>query len=439
MHANIYDTNMNLTKKGQAIKAGINNINFIGCEDILVGDVLHYHIIALNDVGNFKSRIKNFFAVITRFFFDIYDFSIKGRGVTLFLFSASYGKRLEMRKAFNKIKNLNEDHLSMEFSRYRFAFNMKKVKCISLFFQWQREMRRARLGLNHVQCSYLTRQLFWVYMDYLEYKKFIENNDVKSKNAVVWCDVHTTDCFFVQKYNLRKNSITITLQHGSISGKINSWAAKGPKSKFYFAYNEFTKNTLKSSGYDGKVKICGSAYRLEHVQQRKKFCRNVLRIGVLLNAEELHESNLRILQFLKEFSISHDADYEIDLKFHPSSNSSLYDKSLLEFANEIFEGDVAATQFIDTIDIGIMNFSSTFIDLLDARVPVLVFQKREGLKFPVTGIEKIVFQSQKQLEKLIDDINNELFEDYYWSLFRYYGSPDDTDKLYYEAFKELLG
>ena len=127
------------------------------------------------------------------------------------------------------------------------------------------------------------------------------------------------------------------------------------------------------------------------------------------------------------------------MKFHPSSNSSLYDKSLLEFANEIFEGDVAATQFIDTIDIGIMNFSSTFSDLLDARVPVLVFQKREGLKFPVTGIEKIVFQSQKQLEKLIDDINNELFEDYYWSLFRYYGSPDDTDKLYYEAFKELLG
>ena len=66
----------------------LNNLVFEGCEDVLVGDILHY---SLDGKKNLKSGIKDIICMLIKVAIrSNYDVQILGDGSNMTLFSSSY-------------------------------------------------------------------------------------------------------------------------------------------------------------------------------------------------------------------------------------------------------------------------------------------------------------------------------------------------------------
>lgn len=416
------------------LKKSINEICFYEFEGVRVGDVLHYHLVDGALDGHLLTA-KGIFKIVRRIITHHYNYNLLGTPRTVFLFSESYGEREDQKRAFLNTVSLVENALIISYSGRKMGISWKKIKTIPYLFIWCKQMKDGCAELTFPQILFLCSILFSAFLDWEEFTDYEQENDIIIDNIVSWCDVQVVDSMFVQRFNQTRKGHSVSLQHGFLSNAGNLWALHGPHSQYYYVDSCYSRDTLLSNGYRGKVVVCGSPYRIGSSVRERGFCSDVRVIGIFLCSEVIRECSEYILSFFDNFS--KDSKYKYLIKFHPSSDLKTYNKDNYAFASKVYGKELTAEQFIDLIDVGIVFYSNTFIELLNARKAVLQFKEVCGKKAPFVGIDSISFRDFNSLQSLLSKIETGALEDIYVKMANYYCTLQEIDSNYKNAFENI--
>ena len=344
----------------------------------------------------------------------------------LISFSNDYNNRPDHLKYFFNVANLIHNKIVVQGIA---LFKPSKPKLvgipISVFFGFLKVLKSQ----GEEYYWELATRLYCILSDYDEVYSYIKRNNIQLKNLVTYCDVVGVDYFFTYKMN-EMGINTITLQHGLYTNR-NPQAFLYSHSKSFFAINEYTVKLFRGHNIDKEFHVVGMPQNIG-IQKSELDCDNnkeVINVGILLDGVRSFDDNVKILKIAND--IAQDSRYRIYVKFHPSSPSSEYDLRQLRSSIKIEKTNVAIEKFVHNIDIGILNKSTTILQLLYLNVPVLLYEKTNIIdNIP----ETIKFLDSKDLVPKILSIYSNEYKDFY-SKFKSELIPnDDISLLYKNAF-----
>ncbi len=372
---------MDIDNKVNILKNKLNKVQFDGCENILMGDVLHYPILAMDDDFYNASRLKKVLR-ITKWLFQILVLSVRDQyeyadrrleSNSLFLFSSSYGFRKDMREPFKKMANTVCNN-SIVMYNGTYSLNFSGMKYLFLYRKWSCILKKERVVESIYERIYVLMNMVIPHHDYINITNHYEKQGHSFDNLVTWCDVQSVDSFFTQKFNLLGKN-TITMQHGFFCERFNGWTLKGMKSKVFFAENCFTRDILRRVGFDGKIEVCGSVHNLGKVSKVKKQNANKT-IGVALSGEVLHNFNQTICDKLSK--IKGIENYDLLCKMHPVSEIENYSRDSLSVFKKIYKKEISGEAFMEMMDIVLLCPSTMIYGALYRNIPFLVFADDNG-------------------------------------------------------------
>ena len=92
------------------LKQELNGIKFKECEDVLIGDAIHYHLLDYIQKNSNKRRLVLYIwyiiAIVRRLLVNNYDYKINNGSHSLFIFSSSYAGREDFVQTFLQLIEL---------------------------------------------------------------------------------------------------------------------------------------------------------------------------------------------------------------------------------------------------------------------------------------------------------------------------------------------
>ncbi len=251
------------------------------------------------------------------------------------------------------------------------------------------------------------------------------SNFLSFNNYVVLYDAGENDNITVQYFNTHGKT-TITLQHGVFYARrkvrFGGVEFENSVADYFLACNEITRQEAFKNGYDvSKMVICGNPRCLGLPILKKN---NNQIIGVLLDGEELHNSDLIKLanEYCKKYG------YKYLLKYHPFYKGNEYDDIV---DKEYFIGnnkDLIA-EYAQKVEFTIMGISSALLELVYMRHDTYVFSTNDVMDFFYQYIPTM--NDLNSLEQLIESV------DYKNNVYEQLVSVGDIRKAYTEFFEKL--
>lgn len=377
----------------------LNLIHFDDCEDVLVGDVLHYAYVGKKTV---KTGIKDLIAIISKdSFISNYDFEIKGNGSNLVLFSSSYKDRKDHYNAFKDVVSIINNKLSVESISNKFDAN--GYKYFHLIKKWNKKLKEAKYAFGERMC--ILRGLFQAYKDYDTINHFIESHNIIIKNVLVYCDVMPVDCFVVQKYKA-KGCKVITFHHGAFSIENNAWAYKKSKSDYFLADSHASCDDARQVGYAGNIIPVGSPFQFNSQEIKVEGPYTDKVFGVVMNSSvDPIEDNIEMIKTVQDYCKENGKTLYI--KFHPADNSENY-RNIIDnkYVMGQFFKEKTINDFIDLVDVVIVSSSTVIKTSLSKNKPTLIFVRKGFDTYKFRGTDEIKFSNKNELVKQVKKIED---------------------------------
>ncbi|MBR3808844.1 MAG: hypothetical protein IKK46_00900 [Clostridia bacterium] len=406
----------------EEIKRIINNIDFEGLENVLVGNMLHY-------ILGVKNK-KAIFSLVSACFFTSYNFSVQGNVKTLCFTASGENERKDQAIAFKNVVNLIDDRIIMMPEKKRVS--LVGLKNVMKILHWNKKLKQIPIGIT--ERIVLLNSMFRAYITYELFDINKRKNSWKIKNLVTFCDVLTTDYLFLSKLKNECN-ITVTLQHGAYPISSNKWAYYGSKSDVFLVDSQHSADCALLSGYKGKTIVVGSMHNIDRCfYERKTNEKDV--IGVFCNSE-MHprEDNIEMIRVVEAFCRK--TEKKAFIKLHPTNKIAEFQQIIDKDISTICEKGKSIDDFVEEISIAVIGVSTVFTNMLTKHIPAFLFF-REGFDQNLyLNSDDVKFSTVSQLETLISKIGtNELNAviDKYRDYFLVEG---DIKGNYERVFKEI--
>ncbi len=422
--------------KEEKLQTEINQIQFYNCEEIEMGDVLHYLITGqLLGKCRWKTAIKAYVSMVVRIACSrSYKIESNGTPKTIFLFSNSYRGREDHKRAFLAAAELvDKDYATMVCDKRRLRLcGLKYFICL---IRWNRQLKSVVPQFDK-RIAFVSA-IFQAYMDYEEMMEACKNFGWEIGNLVVHCDVMPVDCFFVQKFN-HIGKTTVTLQHGTYIREKDEWPMKKSKSRYFFAESQYAEECAKDCGYCGRVITVGSPHHIGLDVNKKLELKRIKIIGVFLDGEgtksQVIQDNIKMIQIVQEYSKKNSKN--ILLKYHPSNHKRYYEKYIDTKVTTVCPAEMMADEVGNMADLAIMSKSTVFLTMLKLWKPVLIYRsKDENLKFYLK--DEISFSDIHTFEKKIQRMSTEEYKQKINQCRDYYLAPGCIEENYKMAFRKI--
>lgn len=419
---------MNETKTDD-LQNQLNAISFKKCEDIKVGDVLHYHI---NDNCNWKDGLRSVaYMLIKTACTSSYKFQCNGIPKTICLFSNSYRGRKDHLKAFKNVTCLTENSVDMVCDKY--TVKLCRLRYAIFPLCWSKQMKEIvpEFGIRMKFVSVL----FQAYMDYLTLQQEVRKQHWDIQYLLTYCDVIPVDCFFTQKF-IRQGKTSVTLQHATYNVATNSWAYVGSKSNYFLSESISALHAAEKVGYKKKMIPVGSPHYVgqKQYQQPDRFKSDV--IGIVMNSPERPvEENVNMITLLQKYCKA--TDRKIKLKFHPANDQKEYEKYIDHFITETYGSEISAQQFGNMVDVAIISASTVFTTMIRQWIPSFLFIRKDHDPMLYDDVEVFKFENEKELDEKLQNINSYLWIEAMKSARTFLLAQGDSISNYKNAFKRI--
>lgn len=381
----------------------LNSIHFCGCEDILVGDVLHY---SLTEKKSFWRGLKDIMCMIVKVSLkDNYKVEISGEGKNLTLFSNSYKNRKDHLEAFRGVTSIINNRTLIECSGEKINFG--GLKYLFIVLKWNRKLIEKHFLFGDRMC--LLRDLLQAYKDYCFIERIIKKNKLKICNVLVYCDVMPVDCFITQKFK-KKGCKVVTFHHGAFAIENNAWAYAKSKSDFFLADSKASCDDAISVGYKGQIFAVGSPFQFNNVAISVRGPYKTGVFGLVMNSSaDPVEDNKKMIETVQEYCRQNGK--VMFVKFHPADCAEKYrqliDESIVK--GQYFT-DITIDDFLKKIDVVILSTSTVIKTALSMNKPTLIFVRKGFDHKKFRGTDELKFSSELELEAQIKKIESG-FED----------------------------
>lgn len=410
-------------------KEKINNLTFSGCEDILMGDLLHYRDLKAPDL---KGAVENFLRILKRVIIKKSVFYTKNNPKTLFFCSTFAVGRKDQEKAFFDVANVLDSYVIQMPEGNKFT--TQHIKYVTKLIGWNKLLKKSGFSF-----FYRLQYLNIFFDDFVLYKDFEEEQRKQKwdiKNLVVFCDVHPADCFFVQKFK-QLGKKTATVQHGSFAISYDSWAFKGSKSDVFLADAPHAKENAEIVGCTGNIIPVGSMHSINDAIVEKPDCFKVEVLGVVMNSSMMPiEDNIEMIKQVQNYCKENGKKAVI--KYHPGNNPNDYRDVIDTEISFVCEKSMTIPEFFDMIDIAIVCDSTVFTTALFNWIPAFLFFREGFDKGKYLHTEDIKFKDSEQLKILVDKISTKEFESLMENYRKYFLSPGEVKENYIKTFNEIF-
>ena len=427
-----------ITDKQEMINQ-LNNVNLPGCDGVLLGDAMYYQLDYLTLIKDSpKNKFRGVYwklSIIKEMLFNKYIYKKPGKGRTFFLFSSSYGYRPDHLRAFNNVVGLFTE------SGYAICDYKTKKLCIRnlamvlTINKWCKILKDKNIGASKFERTFIIKCVIDMYCEYKEAEQFFGKDFSDIHSLVCWCDIHSVDSFFTQKFNaMGKN--TITLQHGVIGAADGSnrkvWTVYGVKSHYFIAHNLKTEDVLKNSGYHGTVLVAGSPYNINSEKLDNRMIANNV-IGVIFAGESFHDLNVSLCKALSTMKLN----IPIIAKLHPSSRIDNYDNNSLKVFSKVYGTEISSQEFLQKL-VGVIILPSTVVyEALYHDIPFLFYDGKSE-KYELYGMPReITIKDDIELNVKIEKMLHKEYSHIYETLSKYYTVKEDIGKNYLKALHGL--
>ncbi len=409
----------------------LNSMHFRGCDNILMGDVLHYSNVDTS-YGFFKKMILILKLIKKTFLLPRVEVYSRGELRTICLYAIGANYRDDHEKAFDNVVGLLDDYAAIKFQSLHIS--LKYIKYIKFLYFWNKEMKKGIVEFG--KRIHILNHMYEVFLRYKYIKNKFPNLFEKAEYLLSFCDVHPMDCFLVQKFNFEQRT-TVTLQHGAFSLVIDPWAYSGSKSKYMLMDSPHSVDSAKSVGYKNNAIPVGSMHCINNkiIEKPTQFKTDV--IGVIMNSNMTpKEDNIGMINIVQEFCKKYKK--RILIKYHPNNNPEDYKSIIDSSVVEECKRTTTIEEFLNKVDVIVVCDSTVFTTSLFNWIPTILFY-RDGFDVnKYLNSDEVKFSSLVQMENLITRISDDrsffcLMERYR----EYYLSKGDIKENYRKAFKEI--
>lgn len=409
-------------------KEKINNLTFNGCEDILMGDVLHYRDLEKADL---KGCMINFLRIVKRLLIKKSAFYIKNTPNTLFFCSTFAVGRKDQEKAFFDVANVSDNYVVQMPNDNKLT--TQHIKYFTKLISWNKILKKSGFSFAYrLQYINIFFDGFVLYKDFEQEQK---KQNWSIDNLVVFCDVHPADCFFVQKFK-QLGKKTATVQHGSFAISYDSWAFKGSKSDVFLADGPHAKENAEMAGCTGNIIPVGSMHSINDAPVKKPDSFKTDVLGIVMNSSMMPiEDNREMIKQVQNYC--REKGKKAVIKYHPGNNPEDYKDVIDTKISFVCEKSMTVPEFFDMIDVSVVCDSTVFTTALFNWIPSLLFFREGFDKGKYLHTEDIKFKDSEQLKLLMDKIPTKEFEELMESYRKYFLSSGVVKENYRKAFKEI--
>lgn len=414
------------------VQRELNEIAFVGCPRIKVGDVLHYELEKQTSETIIALILKMIKLACTA---SSYEFQQYGDPRAIMLFSNDCKGRADHLTAFNNVLEVVNDAVAVR--PYKRQYSLSGIGRAVLPIKWTRQMRKAVPSLRkRLEYSSI---VFKAYIDDSEIFLKINNNNWDRLPFITYCDVMSVDSFVIQHFNNLGN-MTVTLQHGSFDINSNSWAYVGSHSKVFLAENQCAVDDAKSLGCMGNIIPVGSPHNLSARKAHKTDVQargiNIESIGVVMNSpiKEM-EDNVQMISVVQEYCKKN--SIKLLLKYHPADRLDKYKMLIDENITAVCDKGVSIEDFAERVDFVVVSSSTAFLTVLNMGVPAYLFVRPGHDPKLYSHTDMLKFSTPNELDRLVDLRKSEKFEHELNHIKKYLLSPCEIHECYQKAFKSI--
>lgn len=371
-----------------------------------------------------------------------YQVKVNGKRKGLFLFSANYSKRNDLKKKFDNVSSLVEDKITVVSKNTYIKKDIREV-CL-LLFVWIFQLRKVKTGIK-IKIQYAL-ELLHAYYNFINIKNIIDNYEKDLKMVLTYTDVHSIDALVTKYANYRKIT-TVTIQHAiynfnpNMIGQDldNTWQIIMSRSKYLLAYGPKVKYDAKILHHKGTVIPVGNPRNIEEeivIGFNKKNTNTFL---ILLNGnidtKVQNKHNVELIEFGNCIANKYNLNYII--RKHPQDNTKYKIKDAKYFMG-YSNNKKDISEILNKIDFVIGGNSNAIAELL--YYGVLVFRYSYlgddfyyGIWWNIfknlvdlTGLVEKFLNDKNYYNKLIIKTKNMLFE------------KGDVSKNYISFFEKIL-
>lgn len=382
----------------------LNKITLPYCNDILIGDVLHYPCRNIGQVGILRLLLRFFKFLIKTPLSHYCSKKLSDNGDLFILTSAA---REDGLVKFERLFNMIHKGTSIEYIFNKQNIKLRNFSQIPKIFIWYYKLKR--LGLGKKLSFELSLCLYKIYIEVFEIERILSNINNTFSRVTFYCDVMPVDSFLVQKFK-KKGMRTVSLQHGMHSASFDKNIFLYSHCDDFLAGNLFTIKEAKSVGRGENmipVGLIGSIGNTKKQIKRKTF--NVKKLGLFLDSSESHELNIELACFLKNYCSQ--KGYELYVKLHPTEDAFKEEYKIFfsgSNCNGIWGKEISLSDFSEKIDIAIVRYSTCLVEMLELGVPAFSFYSTTSKRdvYINCGLD-IRFNDEDSLNRLIEKVNSE--------------------------------
>ncbi len=255
-----------------------------------------------------------------------YQVKINGKKKGLFLFSANYSTRNDLKRKFDNVSSLIEDKIIVLPKNTYIKKNMKEVYL--LLFIWLFQLRRVKTRIKN-KIQYVL-ELLNAYYNFCSIKSIIDNYEKDLKMVLTYTDIHSIDAL-VTGYSNYKKIITVTIQHAlyNLNPKItgqdcdSSGQITMSRSKYLLAYGPKVKYDARILHYKGHVVPVGSPQNIDNKIEpgfnKKDTDTFLILLDGNISTKEQNKFNVKLIEFGDYIANKYNLNYIV--RKHPQDNT----------------------------------------------------------------------------------------------------------------------
>ena len=333
------------------------------------------------------------------------------------LFSMGTFHRKDYYEIREDVKNRIEQSDSFDFSaqEYKFKFSWKNIQL-------------ARMIINKTnELTLLTKfRLASKITYYLNIIDELEKINPVFGKYCAFSSVHNLETLLTS-YFQKKNIKTYSLQHGIYSVlhddiTLDMIVYDNFISDFHLCWGQYTKDEFTEYGID-KDSLIVAGYPRKIKKPKVPSQLNKHECLLILTSYMYHESNIKLLQIIKELVSTSEPDLKVNVKIHPNSLREKYEKIIKDLNWKVVPEDQTLTELFKSSKFGwaVAINSAAYYEAYIYNIPCLRLtdpsfedsvdindDKFDNLHKLKEYLDEIPFEDEKKLKNYFDKIHNKL-------------------------------
>lgn len=350
-----------------------SNVKLLGLKQYDVGKLLCDPIYIKSRSSQeltIKRLIVRFISLIFKRTYKIETTKVSNEKSVYFLFTGDAFSRKDYLEDFNNVTELVENKNVIFVDYQKSVLSVRNIFKLPVLLLWLYQTREIDIKL--ILKIDLMISLYRSVSERNNVTKLIDISDCKL--FISFCDQWLIDSSVIQFLNT-KNIPTATLQHGI--GEIFFF---GSTSTYFLCNGDYTRRQALAYGMKGNFVIPTGFMKLLGKDRIKKVIHtNNGHFGVVLDGDIVFENNLKLIDIANKISEIYNLKYFV--KFHPSSNTSMYYDYLNE-NNIYFAGyNQLLEDFLKNSDFILVCYSTLFLELTNMLKPIFRFVSNPTLDY----------------------------------------------------------